>query len=281
MWTSLLLTTALTLAPGQASKLQLTNVRNTYGELGGTRPDGKFLPGDVLFIGFDIEGIQITEDGKVQYTMAMEVTDKAGKPIFKQDPAEKTDYVPLGGTKLPARAFVTIGLDQEPGAYTLKLTVTDRASKASQSLTRPFEVAKKDFGIVAVYTSIDVAGQIPAPTTGVIGQAVFVQFGVVGFDRKADPKADPKGPKVPPQPDITIEMTPLDERGQPTLKKAEEYRMDGKREKLDEKEHGLSMRFMVPLTRTGKYTIRLKATDNLTKKTATFDLPLAVVPSAN
>jgi hypothetical protein len=274
MWTPLLLTSVLALGPAQAGGLHLTNVRNTYGMLGGTRADSKFVPGDVLFVGFDIENISIGDDGRVQYTMAMEAVDKNNKAIFKQDPAEKTDYVPLGGTKLPGRAFLEIGWDQEPGPYTLKLTVTDLKTKATQSFTKPFEVVKREFAVVAVFTSVDVKGDIPAPTTGVVGQAPFIQFALVGFDRAADPK----NPKAPPRPNLTMEMMPVDERGQPTLKKAESLTVtDG----LDEKELGLSMRFMVPLTRPGKFTVRLKATDNLSKKTATFELPLAVLPSAN
>src|SRR5882762_915762 len=112
-----LLTTALLLAPAQAGELKLTNVRNTYGELGGTRPDTKFLPGDVIFVGFDIENITVGADGSCKYTMGMEVVDKKGKPVLKQEPAKKEDYLPLGGNKLPARAFVTLGLDMDPGEY--------------------------------------------------------------------------------------------------------------------------------------------------------------------
>lgn len=272
---TLALLTALTLAPAQ-SALQLSNVRNTYGELGGTRPEGKLLPGDVLFVGFDIENIAINAEGKVEYTMAMEVVDKNNKPIFKQEPAKKTDFVPLGGNKLPARAYVTIGLDQEAGDYTLKLSVTDNAAPGTPttSFTRKFEIAKKDFGVVQVYTSIDAPGSIPAPTTGILGQAYFVQFLVVGFDRAKDPKA----PDKPAQPNVTLEMQPVDEKGQPTLAKPVPFTMEAG---VDEKEGAFSMRFLLPLTRVGKYTVKLKATDNLSKKTATFDLPVVVMPSAN
>jgi len=275
MFPSLLMMSALALTPGQgAGGLQLTNVRNTYGELGGTRPEGKLLPGDVLFVGFDIEGIAVTPEGYVDYTMAMEVTDKANKAIFKQDPAQKKDYMPLGGNKLPARAYVTIGLDQQPGEYTLKLVVTDNgnAAKPNQTLTRKFEVSPAAFGVVAVYTSVDERGAIPAPTTGAVGQSVFVQFGVVGFDRASDPK-DPKKAK---QPNVTMEMLALDEKGQPTLQKPLSYSMEAG---VDEKDGGFTMRFLLPMTRAGKYTVRLKATDNLSKKTATFDLPITVVPA--
>ena len=277
MWASALLVTSLLLSPAQgtATGLQLSNVRNTYGELGGTRPDGKFLPGDVMFIGFDIDGITVDDQGRVQYRMAMEVIDKNNKPIFKQDPSDKVDFVPLGGKKLPARAFVTIGLDQEPGMYTLKLVVTDTASKATQTLSKPFEVTKKDFGIVAVYASVDERGAIPAPTTGIIGQSIFVQFGIVGFDRSPKDATDPKKGN---QPDVLIEMSPIDSTGVPTLKKPIAYKLENG---VDEKESGFTMRFLLPMTRAGKYTVRLSATDNRTRKTATFDLPVTVVPSAN
>jgi hypothetical protein len=52
-------------------------------------------------------------------------------------------------------------------------------------------------------------------------------------------------------------------------------------EGVDEKEPGFSIRFQLPLTRAGKYTIRLKATDKVTNKTSSFELPVAVVPSSN
>ncbi len=278
---SIFLVAALALSPAQAGGLKLTNVRNTYGELGGTRPEGKFLPGDVFFVGFDIENISMNDEGQVQYEMAMEVLDKNSKPIFKQEPAKKTDFVPLGGSKLPARAFITIGIDQEPGTYTLKLTVKDLGKNAAkdnaQTLTKTFEVAKKDFGIVAVYTSVDDRGAHPAPTTGIVGQSIYVQFGVVSFER-AVPKADPKAPKAAAQPDMTFEMQTLDSFGKPTVPKPTVYKLATE---VKEQDQGFTMRFLLPMTRSGKFTVRLKATDNVSKKESTFDLPVTVVESGN
>lgn len=272
--TTLLLFSALAFSPAQANTLKLTNVRTTYGELGGTRPEGKYLPGDAVFIGYDIEGFTLSDSGNVQYRMALEVVDKNNKSMFKQDPTDKVDYVPLGGTKLPARAYVLLGLDMEAGMYAMKLTVIDTASGQKQTLEKAFEVTKLDFGIVGVYASVDEAGQIPAPTTGVVGESMFVQFAIVGFDRDKAPN--------PVQPDVVVEMTPLDESGKPTVKKPVEYRQwKDSAVKLEPMDSKIVVRFLLPMTRPGKYTIRLKATDNLTKKTATFDLPIAVVSSAN
>jgi hypothetical protein len=129
-------------------------------------------------------------------------------------------------------------------------------------------VLPKEFGIVAVYTSVDERGQIPAPTTGIVGQSVFVQFGVVGFAR------DP----VKKQPSVVFEMTPLDEGGRPTIQKPSTLPVDTG---VDEKDPGFSVRFLLPMTRTGKFTVRLKATDKVSNKSYTYDLPISVVPSAN
>ncbi len=273
--TSLVLLTALAFTPAQTGgALKLTNVRTTYGELGGTRPEAKYLPGDVLFVGFDIEGLTISEEGRTQYRMGLELFDKNKKSILPdQQPTDKVDYVPLGGPKLPARAYILIGVDQDPGTYTMKLTVTDTATKAVQTLEKSFEVMKKDFGIVAVYPSVDESGRIPAPTTGVLGQSVFIQFAIVGFARD---------PKAPGQPSVTVEMTPLDAGGKPTLQKSALYKQNADSAiKLEPKDEMINVRFLLPLSREGKYTVRLKATDEFTKKSITFDLPIVVVPSAN
>lgn len=270
MWTPLAIAAlALAPSPGQAGTLNLTNVRNTYGELGGTRPEGKLLPGDVLFVGFDIDGITVAPDGKAEYSMAIEVRGKKDDIVFKdKEPVEKVDFIPLGGSKIPGKAFITIGLDQPPGEYTLTITVEDKPSKAKKTIARKFEVAAREFGIAAVFASVDERGTIPAPTTGVVGQAVFIQFGVVSFARHPEKK----------QPDVLVEMIVLDDAGRPTLAKSPTFELKGG---VDEKDGGFTLRFLLPMTRTGKFTVRLRATDNIAKKSTTFDLPFVIIPSAN
>jgi hypothetical protein len=271
---SLTLIAALAMTPGQQGALNLTNPRVTYGELGSPRPDTKLLPGDIFFLSFDIEGIKVSETGRVKYGMAMEVTDASGKSIFKQMPVERDDFLPLGGTRLPARAFVSVSPDQAPGTYTCKVTVTDRADRdkpVSKSLEQKFEVLAKGFGIVQLYTAADPKGEIPAPLVGVAGQALFVHFAVVGFDR------DTTSAK---QPNMTIEMVVYGQDSQPTLPKPTVKQVPDEADgKVDEKALGVPMRFLVPMNREGGFLIRLKATDNITKKTAVVDLPLRVFPA--
>ena len=267
MFTPLVLATLMA-APAQGGGLSLVNIASTYGILGPVRAGTALLPGDVLCVRFDIDGITIAKDGKVTYTMQQEVIDKAGESTFKPDAVNRVDQAPLGGGKLPGYTFVTAGLDLPPGEYTLKMTVTDNAAaanKATKSFDQKFTVQKADFGIVAVYASADHQGRLPAATTGVVGGSIFLHFSAVGFEKD----------KVKKQPDLVFEMVPV-ENGKPTTDAAAVWEVkDG----VDEKDATYSMRYPVPFTRPGKFAVRLTVTDKLTKKTATVDVPVTVLPA--
>lgn len=265
MWSTLVLAT-LTAAPAQPAALQLTNVRLTLGELGPTRPTSKLLPGDVLYIGYDIEGLTIAPDGTAKYTIEMAVADAAGKTIFKQEPREFTELVPLRGNKMPARAFVTVGLDMAAGMYTCKVTVTDPKTKAANSLSVPFEVLKREFGIVAVMTTYDIRCEIPAPTSGTVGQTVFVWMSIASFER--DPKTK--------QPNVEIEFTILDEKGMPTLGQPIKRTQDAG---IEADKGAFPVFFPLYMNRPGKFTLRVTATDKVANKKATYELPITVLPS--
>ena len=266
MWSPLALAAALSLTPAQPAGLQMTNVRMTIGELGPARPNSDVLPGDILFVGFDIEGLAIDAAGQVKYTMAMEVTDVAGKPIFKQDPRELNDFVPLRGNKLPARAFVLVGIDQEAGNYTCKVTVTDPATKATNNLQVKFKVLKRDFGIVQVYTSADEPGRIPAPTSGMVGQSIFTQFSVVSFAR--DPKTK--------QPNVELEYNILDEKGQPILAQPRKHVVDTG---IEADKAAFYWGWALFMSRPGKFTIVLTARDKVANKETKYTLPVTVMPA--
>src|SRR3954447_4849741 len=103
MWAALALTTVMSVAPAQ---IELKNVRSTYGVLGQERKDDKILPGDLLVVAFDIEGLKVKDDGRVLYAMGMELTKKGKeKPEFKRDPQDLEAINSLGGSTLPAFAL--------------------------------------------------------------------------------------------------------------------------------------------------------------------------------
>lgn len=267
MLTTLAFVATLGLTPAQGGKLEISNVRPTYGVLGAARPDTKFLPGDTFFLAFDIDNVKVADDGRVQYGMTMEVTDAKSKVWFKEDKEqEKLQAVNyLGGTKLPAFANVDIGLNMPPGEYTLKVNITDRSAKTSKELTQKFEVLPAGFGLVRLTTSYDDTGRLPAPMIGVPGQGLHINFVAVGFDRDKSKK----------QPHIVVEMRVLDDAGKPTLAKP----FPGEVTDVPEKLQHVPMGFGMVLNRPGKFTVELKATCSVSKKTSTLKFPLTVLPN--
>src|SRR5262249_31940887 len=192
----------------QAGRLTLTNVRSTHGLLGAARPDHKVLPGDVYYLAFEIDGLQIDDSGKARYSIAIDVANGQGKTIFKQDPRNHEATNAFGGTRIPAVTRLSIGLDQAPGDYTLKLTVADLTGKGSQTLTQTVQVLPKAFGLVQFALTGDAEGQVPVPPVGAVGQTVHVHLVGVGFSR--DPARK--------QPNVSVELQVLDENGKPTAK---------------------------------------------------------------
>ena len=252
---------ALCLAPGQADGLALTNARVTFGALGPTRENLKYLPGDLLFVTFDIQGISADPGGKVLYGIATEVTDGSGKSWFKSPAQDREAVMALGGNQLPAMAQVSIGLQQPAGDYTLKITVTDRTTSKSQALTQKFEVLKPDFGLVRLGASADSDGQVPAGVS-LVGHSLWITGAVVGFKRGGSG-----------QPDVAVELKITDADGKPTMAKP----FGGSINKdVPAKDMSLPVQFHVALNRPGKFTLELKATDQIAGKTVTQSFPITV-----
>ncbi len=264
MATTLLLLSMLVVAPVQGGDLDLVNVRETYGKLGPTRSDaGKLLPGDVYHIGFDIQNIQLSETGEALYSMAMEVTDSNNKVHFKQAPVELTALNMFGGRTLPAIAHVDIGRDQPPGKYTVKVTVTDRASKKTKSFTRPVEVMPPSFGVVRLRITADYDQNVDSAAVAVPGQALWVHLFAVGFKR-GGAKNDA---------DVGFEMTILDDKNQPTLSKP----LTGDFKELPKDAMAIPIDLQLVPNRPGKFTVKLKATDRVANKTTELSLPVTVL----
>jgi hypothetical protein len=263
---SLSLAAALAFAPAQGGGLTITNVRTTYGELGAARADARYLPGDLFFLAFDIEGLTLGPDGKVSYKMEMEVVDKAGKSIMKPMPAERDEFLPLGGSKLPGRAFAILEPNQAPGTYTCKLTVTDRATQKAQTLQKAYEVLPKNFGLVGLYTSADQKGDTPAPPVGVVGQNLHIHALLIGFGRNRMQ-----------QPESSVELRLTDDATRKeTLTKPFVATVP---KDLNPMEELVTVYFLVPFNREGNFTAQMKATDAVTGKTSTVSFPIRVTPA--
>ena len=258
----MLLGAVLAAAPEDKNQLTLSHVRDTHGLMGPTRTAEKLLPGGELFICFDLDGVTIDGDGKVHYSIAVEVADAKGKTLFKQEPKDLEAPASLGGDRVPAYAHLDVGLQSPPGEYTVTVTVVDLPSKHSQELKRTVEALPKDFGIVRVKTTSDQEGQIPVAVAGA-GEGLWITFGAVGFGRGGDGK----------QPDLTFEMRVLDEAGKPTQAKPVAVQVN---KDVPADAVLVPGQFLLSLNRSGQFTVELTATDKAGGKKAQLTFPLTV-----
>jgi hypothetical protein len=262
MWLTAALSLAL-LQPAQTGKLEIVNIRATYGLLGASRPDYGILPGDMLYIAFDIAGLQADDKGRLSFGTILEVDDGKGKTIFKEDLGKMPAIVNLlGGGRVPHSVMISTGLEQSPGTYRAKVTVHDYQANKDANFTRDFTLLQPDFGLVRVQLYYDRLSQYPAPPAGAVGQTLFLNFVPCHFKRDAKNEAG-----------FTVEFTVLDDKGSPTPVKP----LSGGQSNLKEEVTYVQLRFDVPLQRAGHFKMVIKATDQVSKKTVTLSLPLNVV----
>lgn len=246
MWTTLAVVMALELAPAQAGKLELTNARFTYGMIGATRPDSKYLPGGSIYLAYDINNLKFDENGRASYSIAMEILDAAGKVLFAQNPQNQLAQNYLGGTSLPGVAHRPVPPKAKAGKYKIRLTVEDRTTKQKAILEREAEVLPPGFGLVDVYLSTDADGKVPSPPGGVVGQRLYVNFTVVGFGRDAKAK----------HPNVHVKLNILDDKGKPTFSGG----LGGKAYKdVPEELTAIPMQFGLVLNRAGDFVLELSA----------------------
>lgn len=257
----------LALLPAPARALDFKNVRPSYGPLGATRKEDsgskeiKCLPGDILFMSYEIDGLQL--DAKVKkavYTTLLEVFDSSAKTIFKKE--TPNEVIPqLGGASIPGDLHVIMGRNQQPGKYQVRLTVLDRLSNQQKSFVQVFELLPQGFGLVGV----------TAPAVAFPGQPYMASFAIVdlGLDGSKSPKTK-------------VEMKVLDEAGRPVSDPLVNNFPQDLTDNIDlKKENFVPMNFPIFPNRPGRFTIEISATDSIAQKTATIRYPLTVLDIAS
>lgn len=248
----------LALVPAVAVSLELKNVRATFGPSGAARPDNKFLPGDYLFMTYEIDDLGLDpKTGKARYVTTLEVVDAKGESVFKKDTPVEAEPM-LGGSVLPGDLNVIMGRDQKPGKYQVKLTVTDRVSKQTKNFTYPFELLPKGFGMVGV----------AAQVVGVPGQQYQAMFNLtdLGLDGKK-------------QPNVEVTMRILEEGSKkPVVKPVVSVLPRDLPEDIDlQKANFVPMQFPIYLNRPGSFVLEVDANDKVSQKRATLRIPLTVI----
>lgn len=259
---SLVLLASLT-ALTQSDRLAVTNLRATYGELGPSRPDWKIPLGDALHIAFDITGLSTDAAGRVRYRVRLEVENSRGERVFAPEPGEVELLTVLGGNRVRENLVMLTGLEQSPGMYRLKLTVTDLQSRAAKrpevAVTQDFSLVPADLSILRIQVTSDRAGQKPVAPVGGVGQTLFINGVVVGFKRDAQKQGS-----------IQAELTIQDEAGKTVSVRPVTLQFAAVPAGLDY----VPIRFDLPLSRPGTFRIVLKATDLSANRTTSITLPL-------
>lgn len=261
MWTVTVgLTCLLAMLPEQSGKISIENPKLLHGFPGLPRASNKFAHGDSFYLAFDIKGIKGDAEGKLTYSMLTEVMVD-GRLEFKHESKDIEVIDSLGGDLFSAFTQLNIGMDQPDGKYTVKVTATDKKTKASASLVQEFNLSKAELGIVRIRTTADRDEKVPISAFS-IGESMWLNLSIVGFARD---KAK--------QPNLKISMEILDSNGKPTVQKppVAEISKDVAPD-LDL----LPLQFYVSLNRAGKFTIKLKVMDQVSGKSSTLELPLEV-----
>jgi hypothetical protein len=247
----------LGLVPGLSSALEIKNVRPSYGPLGAPRTGTKFLPGDVLWINYDIEGLKFDDKtGKASYETKLEFLDSKGMQLFERKTPNEV-IAQLGGTSMPGDLHVVMGQNLPAGKYTIKLSVTDNLTKDTKSVTYPVEVLPKGFGFVGVM----------APTVGFPGQHYLAEFGLVGFE------LDKKG-----LPNVEVTIRVLDSAQKPVTQPVKISLPNDIPQGVDvQKLQMVPLSYPLYLNRAGTFTIEIVANDKLSKKTTELRSPLHVL----
>ncbi len=261
MWTVTVgLTCLLAMLPEQSGKISIENPRLLYGVPGLPRASNKFAHGDNFYLAFDIKGVKSDAEGKVSYSLLTEVMVD-GRLEFKHESKDIDAIDSLGGNVLPGFSQLNIGLDQPDGKYTVKVTATEKKTKATASVVQEFILSKAELGIVRIRTTADRDEKV-ATAIFSTGEDLWLNLSIVGFARD---KAK--------QPNLKISMEILDSDGKPTVQKPPVAEISkGVAEDLDL----LPLQFYVSLNRAGKFTIKLKVMDQVSGKSSSLELPLEV-----
>jgi len=261
MWTAAA-AMLLTLAPCQDGKLAITNLRATYGVPGLVRPDNKVFPGDVLFLSFDIKGVNLDADGKATYSLVTEIKNANGETEYKHSSKPVQVASLLGGDRITAFTQVDVGTKQKAGDYTVHITVKE-PNGASASEKATFTLTPPKFALVQIQTAIDAERRSATPVF-VVGQTAFVSGAIVGFKR--DDKDNPN---------IALEVSVVDEDGKMTTKDARKELFDAK-QNLPKTATSIPLQIPVVLNRPGKFTLQVKIADTLSNESFELKLPISV-----
>jgi hypothetical protein len=257
---TLALLLAATAAP---AKLEIQNIKSAYGPLGPERKSLEVQPFDDLLLRFTVSGLKCDAEGKMDVTEVLKLTDADGKVLLENKLPIK-DVLPLGGNRMNLDAHLNLGDKIPEGAYTFSITVKDNLADESVSFERKVTAKAPSFSIVSPEFFYDAEYKVFAPGGGVVGQKLFFRMKGVGID------------KSPGKVDVEMTIQVLDDKGKEVMPKPISVKIANEDPEVVKKANFLTLNGQVALNRPGDFTLVVKVTDKLAKKTAELTLPMKI-----
>jgi len=254
----------LTVTPSWAqTKLKIENVQAAFGPFGPERKVLDIYPFDSFSFRFTIVGLKTGAGARVDTAIKLQLTDASGK-IFLENSFPSKGMLYLGGDSFLAYANIAMQEQVPEGKITLKITAADNVSKESASVERELTGKKGGFHIVALEFFHDPEGRVPASTHLALGQVLYFQMRVIGFDRTLG--------KI----DTQLALQTLDADGKENLPKPllTVFRQDDA--KVVEKTTFIFFNGSMGMNRAGSFTMRLTATDQIGHQTSKEEIPLII-----
>jgi hypothetical protein len=252
----------LTATTAQA-KLEIHNIKAVHGLYGPERKNLESLPGDQVLFRFKVEGIKLDANGKIDTSVTVHLADADGKELLdNKSPIQ--GVLALGGHSFLGTAVVNFGDTVPPGDYTLTVTVKDNLSEQTASFTRKLTCRPIEYAIVMPRLYYDAAGKAPAPAGGLVGQTLFFQSKLIGFDTSQG--------KI----DNEMKLEVLDAKGKPAMPKPITVNVTSDDAEKVKRATSLALNSNLALNRAGDFTLRVTVTDKIAKRTTKFEVPLKV-----
>jgi hypothetical protein len=264
MMSLLLLSAALFPAAEPApAKLRVEEVQACYAYCGPERVGSDYYPPyDSVGFRYWVSGVRTKADGSVDVSIALELKDAAGKTVLR-DSDWLTQRPTLGGDTFLASSGVMLTGSPPPGEYTAVVTVKDNLSSETAGFERKVHIKPIELAVNGFLLFRDAEQKVSTAGTFTAGEFMYFAAQVIGLSPR-DGKVALTGRLQMLDGGTGEVVADLGDRSQqadvavpPTLP----VRYGG---------------FLMNLNRSGWFLLRLTVTDDVAKKTVTFEAPLRV-----
>ena len=133
---------------------------------------------------YAVTGIGKDPAGEVNFAVAGELVDQAGKRWAELAAAPRKGPLYLGGSSVSGWVSVELAAAQPPGEYKARARLTDGVTGRVVNFEHPVYVLRPEFGATRLRLTHDGDGTWPAGSHLALGQQFFVRGRAVSFARK-------------------------------------------------------------------------------------------------